>query len=228
MVYASAELAAAYTSAGAGAKHPPKDARAVAQQVAVLQARRAALILNDPLKDKVCRRSGWLAQRFAGGGACSTCHDQAKNPRSDFDCRVCHRHGPDKLDWAYEHFPAGCTVEFGKPEQRRTGVVRSYNPDDGRHEVFCDEEVVLVYLSFGKNFAEVTGARPGLCEQRRCANTSRKPAQRHLPPPPWLRPHPQPHPWPKRWSSRWRSRPPAVGVRARAAGASGVKTRLVV
>ena len=122
MVYASAELAAAYTSAGAGAKHPPKDARAVAQQVAVLQARRAALILNDPLKDKVCRRSGWLAQRFAGGGACSTCHDQAKNPRSAFDCRVCHRHGPDKLDWAYEHFPAGCTVEFGKPEQRAPGA----------------------------------------------------------------------------------------------------------
>ena len=74
MVYASEELAAAYTRSGSGAKHPPKDAPAVAKQVAVLQARRAALILNDPLKDGVCRKSGWLAQKFAGGGACSTCH----------------------------------------------------------------------------------------------------------------------------------------------------------
>ena len=116
---------------------------------------------------------GWRRSSQVAVRAPPAIDDQAKNPRSAFDCRVCHRHGPEALDWAYEHFPAGCTVEFGKPEQRRTGVVRSYNPDDGRHEVSCDEEVVLVYLSFGKKFAEVTGARPGLCEQRRRAKALR-------------------------------------------------------
>ena len=151
MVVASEALAVAYKAAGGGAKNAPATAAAVEQQKAVITARRAALILHDPLKDKVDRRPAWLAAKYAGAGACVACYSHAPNPKSAFDCRCCARHGPECQDAAYVRFPAGANVQWGKAGKTQTGVVVSYDAEYGRHTVNCGSALVNVYLAFGKD-----------------------------------------------------------------------------
>jgi hypothetical protein len=156
-VEASAALATAYKAAGGGAKHAPSNPEARKKQVEVRAARRAALILHDPLKDKVDRRGIWLDAQHSGAEACLACHSHKPSPRSAFDCRVCQRHGPEHQDAAFVRFPPHSRVRFGKREQRE-GVVVSFDAADGSHVVNCDGTAVSVYLSFGKD-AVVLGAR---------------------------------------------------------------------